>query len=102
MSARGGARDRPGYIGSLVVSGYLRTRREVALFDSDIRNDHTLIGTTLAVCVGSTWSSAGHEPALGLVEQANAARDYLNIRWIAQWVSDRRARHGPPSSLTGA
>jgi signal transduction histidine kinase len=71
-----------GTLAVLVVSGYLRTRREVALFDSDIRNDHTLIGTTLAVCVGSTWSSAGREQALGLVEQANAARDYLNIRWV--------------------
>src|SRR5690606_7574770 len=53
-----------------------------ALFDSDIRNDHALIGTTLAVCVASTWSSAGEEQALGLVDQANAARDYLTIRWV--------------------
>jgi len=50
----------------LVVFGYLRTRREVVLFDSDIRNDHGLIGTTLAVCVASTWASAGREQALGL------------------------------------
>src|SRR5690606_26555930 len=71
-----------GTLAVLVVSGYLRTRREVALFDSDIRNDHALIGTTLAVCVASTWSSAGEEQALGLVEQANAARDYLTIRWV--------------------
>ena len=66
----------------LVVFGYLRTRREVVLFDSDIRNDHGLIGTTLAVCVASTWASAGREQALGLVEQANAERDYLTIRWV--------------------
>jgi two-component system NtrC family sensor kinase len=72
-----------GTLAVLVVFGYLRTRREVELFDSDIRNDHALIGTTLALCVASTWSSAGHEPALSLVEQANAARDYLTIRWVS-------------------
>jgi two-component system NtrC family sensor kinase len=71
-----------GTLAVLVVFGYLRTRREVTLFDSDIRNDHALIGTTLAVCVASTWSTAGPERALDLVEQANAARDYLTIRWV--------------------
>jgi two-component system, NtrC family, sensor kinase len=71
-----------GTLAVLVVFGYLRTRREIALFDSDIRNDHALIGTTLAVCVASTWSTAGPDRALGLVDQANAARDYLTIRWV--------------------
>jgi two-component system NtrC family sensor kinase len=71
-----------GTLAVLVVFGYFHTRREVALFDSDIRNDHTLIGTTLAACVASTWSTAGSESALGLVEQANEARDYLTIRWV--------------------
>ncbi|HWO09115.1 MAG TPA: histidine kinase, partial [Polyangiaceae bacterium] len=71
-----------GTLAVLVVFGYLRTRREIALFDSDIRNDHALIGTTLAVCVASTWGAAGPERALALVEQANAARDYLTIRWV--------------------
>ena len=71
-----------GTLAVLVVFGYLRTRREIALFDSDIRNDHALIGTTLAVCVGSTWTSSGPDSALALVEQANAARDYLTIRWV--------------------
>jgi two-component system, NtrC family, sensor kinase len=71
-----------GTLAVLVVFGYLRTRREVALFDSDIRNDHALIGTTLAVCVASTWSTAGAQRALELVEQANADRQYLTIRWV--------------------
>src|SRR5262245_55324557 len=71
-----------GTLAVLVVFGYLRTRREIALFDSDIRNDHALIGTTLAVCVASTWTNAGPDSALALVEQANAARDYLTIRWV--------------------
>jgi two-component system NtrC family sensor kinase len=71
-----------GTLAVLVVFGYLRTRREVALFDTDIRNDHALIGTTLALCVASTWSSAGHQPALSLVARANAARDYMTIRWV--------------------
>ena len=71
-----------GTLAVLVVFGYLRTRREVALFESDIRNDHTLIGTTLAVCVGTTWTTAGSARALALVEESNAARDYHTIRWV--------------------
>jgi hypothetical protein len=65
-----------GTLAVLVVSGYLRTRREVALFDSDIRNDHVLIGTTLAVCVGSTWSCrpSSRPPALGAGLAAAALR----------------------------
>src|SRR5688572_26519083 len=94
-----------GTLGVLVVFGYLRTRREVALFDTDIRNDHSLIGTTLALCVASTWSSAGHEQALRLVEQANADRDYLTIRWLyldddPLAVGEHRARF-PLGALTG-
>jgi signal transduction histidine kinase len=86
-----------GTLAVLVVFGYLRTRREVALFDSDIRNDHALIGTTLAVCVASTWSRAGPDRALALVEQANADREYLTIRWVypdgsASAVDEHRPR----------
>jgi signal transduction histidine kinase len=71
-----------GTLAVLVVFGYLRTRREIALFDSDIRNDHGLIGTTLGVCVASTWASAGAERALDLVTQANADRPYLTISFV--------------------
>jgi signal transduction histidine kinase len=82
-----------GTLAVLVVFGYLRTRREVALFDSDIRNDHSLIGTTLATCVASTWATAGPARALALVEQANAARDYLTIRWVYPQQHERAAAH---------
>jgi signal transduction histidine kinase len=71
-----------GTLAVLVFFGYLRTRREIALFDSDIRNDHGLIGATLGVCVASTWASAGREHALELVAQANADRPYLTISWV--------------------
>ncbi len=70
-----------GTLAVLIMFGYLRIRREVALFDSDIRNDHGLIGRTLAVCVATTWST-GPARALELVGQANADRDYMTIRWV--------------------
>jgi signal transduction histidine kinase len=75
------------------------------LFDSDIRNDHALIGTTLALSVASTWSSAGPEPALSLVERANAARDYMTIHWVSLdaeplAVGEHRVRF-PLSALAG-
>jgi two-component system, NtrC family, sensor kinase len=80
-----------GTLAVLLVFGYLRARREIALFDSDIRNDHALIGTTLGVCVASTWAAAGPERALSLVAQANADRPYLTIGWV--YPDGRAAPH---------
>jgi signal transduction histidine kinase len=66
----------------LIAFGYFRTRKEVSLFDQDMRKDHTLIGETLGVCVASTWTSAGTDRALQLIERADADRPGLRIGWI--------------------
>jgi two-component system NtrC family sensor kinase len=71
-----------GTMAVLLIFGYMRTRREIALFDVDMRNDHALIGTTLAVCVATTWGTAGPERAIDLVSQADADRQGLTITWI--------------------
>jgi signal transduction histidine kinase len=87
----------------LVVFGYVRVRREVALFDSDIRNDHALIGTTLAVCVARAWSTAGPAAALALVEEADADREYLTMRWVYPdnnpLAQDKHRSHRPLAML---
>ena len=62
--------------------GWVQARREIALFDADMRADHRLVGSTLGVCVASTWSSGGPKRALELVAQANADRPDLRIGWI--------------------
>jgi len=66
----------------LIAFGYFRARKEVFLFDQDMRKDHSLIGATLGVCVTSTWASAGRERALELIDRADAERPGLRIGWI--------------------
>jgi two-component system NtrC family sensor kinase len=82
-----------GVLAVLTVFGWLRAQREIALFDSDMRKDHALIATTLSVCVASTWSSAGPERALELIERANADRPGVRIGWVHR---DGRTAMGAP------
>jgi signal transduction histidine kinase len=78
----------------LVAFGYFRARKELAVFDQDMRKDHSLIGATLGVCVASTWASAGTERALELIERADADRPGLRIGWI-----DAAGRHSARSPV---
>ncbi len=71
-----------GTLAVLVIFGWLRARRDVELFDFDMRNDHELIGTTLAVCVADEWVAVGEERAMELVKQADAERQRLHIGFV--------------------
>lgn len=62
--------------------GIIREQRELALFDSDMRKDHRLIGSTLGLCVANTWRTSGREDALDLIAQADADRPGLHIGWM--------------------
>lgn len=66
----------------LVAFGWLRVQREIALFDSDMRKDHRLIGATLGLCVASIWAQAGADRALELIAGADADRPGLRIGWV--------------------
>src|SRR5688572_10033813 len=52
----------------LIVFGWQRAHREVEIFDSDMRNDHSLIGATLALCVADVWNTGGSARAVQLVK----------------------------------
>lgn len=73
--------------------GIIRARREVALFDSDMRKDHTLIGSTLGLCVANTWRTAGQDHALELVNQSDADRPDLRIGWM--FPDGTQSAHAP-------
>lgn len=66
----------------LVVFGYANARQEVALFDADMRNDHRLVGRTLAGSVASVWRALGPEQAVALVARADEDRPALQMAWI--------------------
>jgi hypothetical protein len=39
----------------LAIFATVRIQREVELFESDMRRDHSLVGSTLAVSVADAW-----------------------------------------------
>lgn len=71
-----------GILAVFAVFGVVLAQREVALFDSDMRKDHRLIGSTLGLCVANTWVTAGPDHAIELVAQSDADRPDLRIGWI--------------------
>jgi two-component system, NtrC family, sensor kinase len=71
-----------GTLAVLIIFGWARARREVELFDSDMRNDHALIATTLGVCVADVWAKAGPARAVQLVKQADAERPGMRLGFV--------------------
>ncbi|MGC4094423.1 MAG: histidine kinase dimerization/phospho-acceptor domain-containing protein [Polyangiaceae bacterium] len=82
-----------GVLSVLVGFGWFKVQREIALFDSDMRKDHRLIGATLAVCVADTWASSSETHALALIARADAERPGIRIAWIRD---DGRQDPRPP------
>lgn len=66
----------------IAVFGSIHVHREVSLFDSDMRSDHRIIGTTLSACVASIWWTEGSERALELIAHADEDRADLGIDWV--------------------
>jgi signal transduction histidine kinase len=70
--------------------GYLSVRREIQLFDSDMRRDARLLGRSLKAVLADVWESKGMEDALQLLEAATEEEHLLRIRWV--WLD------APPGS----
>lgn len=65
----------------LAPFAYYRIEREIELFDSEMRKDHELIATTLAVSVGDVLFREGVDRADELVRIADANRVGTKVRW---------------------
>jgi signal transduction histidine kinase len=89
-----------GTLAVLIIFGWVRAEREVELFDSDMRRDHLLVGTTLAVCVADEWANAGEDRALQLVKQADEERPHMRLGFVhpdgtqSDVAPGRAVRHG--------
>lgn len=71
-----------GTLAVLVIFGWVRAQHELALFDSDMRKDHTLIGLTLATSVADVWGAGGPERAVQLIRQADAERPNMMMGFV--------------------
>src|ERR1041384_4706351 len=71
-----------GTLAVLIIFGWVRARKEIELFDLDMRRDHLLVGTTLAVCVADEWVVAGQARAMQLVRQADEERQHMRVGFV--------------------
>jgi signal transduction histidine kinase len=71
-----------GVFAVLAVHAYVRVRREIRLFESDIRHDSHVYGRALAAAITEVSRVYGRERALALVESANQREGHVRIRWV--------------------
>ena len=94
-------------IGILALSaadGLLRVRRQIALFETDMRRDHRSMGATLASAAADVWSADGEEPAMEMIDRFNRKNTNVEIRWLrleGLGGGRRDAGNGVIASITG-
>ncbi len=74
-------------VGIVILSaadGFLRVRRQVALFENDMRRDHRSMGATLASAAADVWSAEGKQPAMEMINRFNRKKTNVEIRWLQQ------------------
>lgn len=73
----------------LALNGFLRVRREVAVFDADRLRDHRLMGLALGEALSAVWHSDGQTRALEALAHVNAPDARIKVRWV--WLDELAA-----------
>jgi two-component system NtrC family sensor kinase len=66
----------------LIVHGYTRVNREVSLYESDVQNDHRLLGRAVAIMASAAAERVGPDHALEIVDDLNFRESRVEIRWL--------------------
>ncbi len=89
----------------LFVHAEVRLKREVRLFETDMRRDHHVTGQALRATVEDAWKAYGWSRASRLVQDADSAEKEVNIAWF--WLEGDSARINglyaglPPGQTSG-
>jgi two-component system, NtrC family, sensor kinase len=71
-----------GIMGILVVALIATVRRELRLFDTDMRRDHRVLGQALAVAAAQTWTLRGERSAEQLIDRVNLEEGTVRTRLV--------------------
>lgn len=74
-----------GVIITLTVDGYISYRRQVKLFETEMRLDASLLGHTMKSLLLDTWQSKGQEHTLKLIRDIDKEERLIDMRWI--WLN---------------
>jgi len=71
-----------GIIVLLAVDGYISVKREINLFDNDMKRNAHLLGKTVKELTLDTWHEAGQNQALKLIKRVDKEENHMRIRWV--------------------
>jgi two-component system NtrC family sensor kinase len=75
-----------GIIALLVVDGYISVKREISLFDNDMKQNAHLLGNTVKELTLDAWHESGRNRALELIKRVDKEENYMRIRWV--WLGN--------------
>ena len=66
----------------LAINGYLSVKREIKLFDREMKREAFQIGHAMKDLVVAVWHTSGQHTAMQLIKAANKEEHLVNIRWV--------------------
>jgi signal transduction histidine kinase len=66
----------------LAIDGYLSVKREIKLFDREMKREAFQIGHAMKDLVVAVWYTSGQRQAMQLIRAANKEGHLINIRWV--------------------
>ncbi len=74
-----------GIITLLAADGYISVKREINLFDNDMKQNAHLLGNTVKELTLDAWHESGRNRALELIKKVDREKNHMRIRWV--WLS---------------
>jgi len=74
-----------GIIITLMVDGYISYKRQVKLYETDMKLDASLLGHAMKSLVLDAWRTSGQQLALRLIENAGKEQHMMEMRWV--WLN---------------
>jgi two-component system NtrC family sensor kinase len=75
-----------GIIALLAADGYISIKREINLFDNDMKQNAYLLGNTVKVLTLNAWHESGQNRALELIKRVDKEENHMRIRWV--WLGN--------------
>jgi two-component system NtrC family sensor kinase len=71
-----------GIIALLAADGYISVKREIKLFDNDMKQNALLLGNTVKELTLYAWHASGRNRALELIKKVDKEENHMRIRWV--------------------
>ena len=66
----------------LAIDGYLSVKREIKLFDTEMKREALQIGHAMKDLIVEVWHTSGQRRVMQLIDAANKEEHLANIRWV--------------------